>query len=63
MGKTQRIGEVAGRNYLQFLSLLSPLSKLPHNLRQQQMTNLKHQVMVPEGTYAKHELIRQASEL
>lgn len=31
--------------------------------KQQQLINLQHRVMVPKGTYAKHELIRQAGEL
>lgn len=42
---------------------LSPLSKLSRDPRQQQMTNVQHQVMVPKGTYAKHELGRQAGEV
>lgn len=40
---------------------LLPISKLPK--KQQQLINLQHQVMVLKGTYAKHELIRQAGEL
>lgn len=40
---------------------LLPISKLPK--KQQQLINLQHQVLVPKGAHAKHELIRQAGEL